>query len=188
LKYGDSDKDFIFRTSNGHVWTNLADRNRILVSGYESKLQTEARSRLSPEQQALMGCLYVCTIFPNFALVSYPGFITIRVWQPRGPAESEICSWGLVPTDAPEEYKDRSRRTLAHTFSPAGIFEQDDVEIWEEVSAGLAGPQRKKYALPHKIGGEQEHKNPFASGNRYSIPSEDPTFGFYLAWLKLMNC
>jgi hypothetical protein len=76
---------------------------------------------------------------------------------------------------------------LAQTFSPSGIFEQDDVEIWEEVSAGVAGPQRKKYPLPHKIGRDEESKNPFTTGIRSAIPSEDSTFSFHLVWLKLMN-
>jgi 3-phenylpropionate/trans-cinnamate dioxygenase alpha subunit len=187
INYGDSEKDFIFRTPNGHTWTNLADRNRMLLSEYEAKLRDEARSRLTPEQHELTGCLYIGTIFPNFALVSYPGFITIRVWQPHGPTETEICSWGLVPSDAPEEFKARSRYMLAQTFSPSGIFEQDDVEIWEEVSAGVAGPQRKKYPLPHKIGRDEESKNPFTTGIRSAIPSEDSTFSFHLVWLKLMN-
>jgi hypothetical protein len=42
----------------------------------------------------------------------------------------EVITWLLVEKDAPEEWKKRSRESFILTFSPSGIFEQDDTEVF----------------------------------------------------------
>ena len=38
------------------------------------------------------------------------------------------------------------------TFGPGGIFDQDDMENWEECTAAARGPAAKRYTLHHKMG------------------------------------
>jgi len=83
---------------------------------------------------------HVGTIFPNFSFLHTgltdsldrpPGaFLSIRVWQPRGPQKTEIWNWILAPKEASPEYKRRAYRLGMSSFSPSGSFEQDDVTIW----------------------------------------------------------
>jgi phenylpropionate dioxygenase-like ring-hydroxylating dioxygenase large terminal subunit len=58
------------------------------------------------------------TVFPNFSFlhlgvsdsVDRPpaGFLTMRVWQPKGPGKMEVWNWILAPKEASEEYKRRA--------------------------------------------------------------------------------
>ena len=75
-------------------------------------------------------------VFPNFMLL---GNQTFRVTHPRGVNEMEIWSWAFVPKDAPEEVRDSIRLDVTRTFSPGGMFEQDDAENWEEMQHILRG-------------------------------------------------
>ena len=67
-------------------------------------------------------------IFPNFMLL---GNGTFRVTHPRGTDEMEIWAWTFVPREAPDEVKEAVRLDVLRTFSPSGMFEQDDAENWE---------------------------------------------------------
>jgi phenylpropionate dioxygenase-like ring-hydroxylating dioxygenase large terminal subunit len=93
---------------------------------------------------ARRGIVHDGTVFPNFSFlhlgvtdsVDKPpaGFLTIRVWQPRGPSRTEIWSWFLVPKDAPGAYKQRAYEVGMSSFGPSGSFEQDDVAIWPSIA------------------------------------------------------
>lgn len=75
-------------------------------------------------------------VFPNFMLL---GNQTFRVTHPRGVNEMEIWSWAFAPKGATEEVKDAIRMDVMRTFSPGGMFEQDDAENWEEMQRILRG-------------------------------------------------
>jgi len=53
----------------------------------------------------------------------------VRLWQPRGPKRLEVWSWGLAERGAPPAVAEFSRKMQILTFSPSGIFEQDDGEM-----------------------------------------------------------
>lgn len=75
-------------------------------------------------------------IFPNFMFLMNG---TFRVTHPRGPGEMEIWAWTMVPTVAPPEVKEEIRVQVLRSFSPGGMFEQDDAENWLEVQQILRG-------------------------------------------------
>jgi phenylpropionate dioxygenase-like ring-hydroxylating dioxygenase large terminal subunit len=77
------------------------------------------------------------TIFPNFSFLG--GSRTMRVWHPRGPHQIEVWAWVNVPREAPQEVKEQMRRFSLRTFNPAGLFEQDDGENWNEIQKVLKG-------------------------------------------------
>ena len=107
----------------------------------------EVRRHFDPElldegQYALAeeSLLHNGTLFPNFSFLHIglsdetgkepTGFMTIRLWMPKGPRQMEIISWVMAPREASEEYKRKAYKVGMSTFSPAGSFEQDDVSVW----------------------------------------------------------
>lgn len=84
------------------------------------------------------------TLFPNFSFLhigatdakerASAGFLSIRVWQPKGPGKTEIWNWILAPKEASDGYKRRAYQVGMSTFGPSGSFEQDDVAVWPGVA------------------------------------------------------
>jgi 3-phenylpropionate/trans-cinnamate dioxygenase alpha subunit len=102
------------------------------VNDYFRSVQPEADERLGPVKSRVKGA--TLTVFPTFSILG--SVFTIRVAHPRGPQESEIWSWVLVDRDAPAAVKDYIRSYYTLTFGPAGTFEADDGENWEQVTEG----------------------------------------------------
>ncbi|WP_217544833.1 aromatic ring-hydroxylating dioxygenase subunit alpha [Streptomyces sp. GbtcB6] len=125
------------------------------------------------------------TVFPNFSFLI--GTNTIRVWHPRGPNEIEVWAWTLVDADAPEEAKDGWRVGALRTFSPAGIFEQDDGENWSEIQLVLRGHQARKTALNVTMGVGHSSRRDDLPGRIANVFSEEAARGFYRYWLELMT-
>lgn len=73
------------------------------------------------------------TIFPNMSVhwLTY----TIRVWHPRGPNKMEIWSWSIFDKAAPPKIKEIALDASLFRFSPSGVFEQDDMDNWAQVSS-----------------------------------------------------
>jgi phenylpropionate dioxygenase-like ring-hydroxylating dioxygenase large terminal subunit len=87
----------------------------------------------------------VGTVFPNFSFLMMPltpapktlaptGFMTVRMWQPKGPNQIDIWSWYLVWEGTSEEWAELSYRAGLGTFSSSGLFEQDDSVPWQSVA------------------------------------------------------
>lgn len=84
------------------------------------------------------------TLFPNFSFLHIAAtdsldrpdatFLTLRVWQPKGPDKMEIWNWILAPKEASAEYKRRAYQVGMSSFGPAGSFEADDVAVWPGVT------------------------------------------------------
>jgi len=133
---------------DGHaISIRIAPQNAECFFGYPPDIvDLFAPDRLSREQFdfARRSLIHDGTLFPNFSYLHFgltdsldrapAGFLTIRVWQPRGPDRTEIWSWILAPKEAPAEYKRRAYRVGMSSFSPSGSFEQDDVAVWPGIS------------------------------------------------------
>ncbi|MBM3485353.1 MAG: Rieske 2Fe-2S domain-containing protein [Alphaproteobacteria bacterium] len=111
---------------------------------------------LKPEQLALLKNLRVIvgTVFPNLSLIESqvsPGekAVTIRLWIPTSGSEMEILSWILAEREASAAYKARVLKKGFHNFGAAGVFEQDDLELW--VSATEAGHGRVALQVPYNF-------------------------------------
>ena len=89
-------------------------------------------------------------IFPNFELL---GNQTFRVIHPRGPREMEVWSWTFVPKAASDEVKNDIRLDIMRTFSPGGMFEQDDAENWEEAQRILRGYKARQMGFNYQMRG-----------------------------------
>jgi phenylpropionate dioxygenase-like ring-hydroxylating dioxygenase large terminal subunit len=125
------------------------------------------------------------TIFPNFSFLT--GVKTMRVWHPRGPGEMEVWAWVLVDKDAPPEVKEAHRVGVSRTFSPAGIFEQDDGENWAEIQRILSGSQARRGRLNVQMGKGHEFEDPEYPGRINRVYSETAARSFYAHWLRLLS-
>lgn len=186
LKFGADDRDFVVAFPHGHGVLNLGPRNRILMSRFQRELIESCREDLSERQGQLLGCLYIATIFPNFSLVGYPGFLSIRCWQPIDVDTTQIWSWGIAPRDAPQNAKDNSRRQGLRYFSPAGTLEQDDVEIWEDCYRGVIAPYRSEFPLVYPFVQNEKPALDGLPGMVSAIPSEHSNFRFYDRWQQVV--
>jgi phenylpropionate dioxygenase-like ring-hydroxylating dioxygenase large terminal subunit len=145
-------------------------------------------------------------IYPNFAHLHLPltpdaahippiPVKTIRVFQPKGPDRMEILSWCLVWKDMPDDFKELSHRVLMATFSPAGIFEQDDVIPWNSITraAGSTFARLNSPMLSYRqgfngIGRSKQVTDWVGPGECYSPRFEEGNQrDFYARWLRDMT-
>lgn len=132
------------------------------------------RELISPEglsaaqyELARQSLSFVGYVFPTFGFLHFGDttdapdeppapFFTIRKWRPLGPGRIELWSWGLVPREAPEAFKQRMYKMYTSNFGPTGNFEQDDVGIWEGITdvAGAQMTRRHDLQLNYRMGME----------------------------------
>jgi len=112
--------------------------------GYPDAVTENLDPDLSDAQRELLGrsVFHNGTIFPNMSYIhgvqsaGWGGpWVSIRVWQPRGPGKTEVINWWLVPTEVAddEEFKAESHRGW-ESLSPGGAFEADDLVVWSGIS------------------------------------------------------
>ncbi len=134
--------------------------------GYPPEMIERMRRRWSPAQQALVADAgfipSAATVFPNLSLVhNWPHveeegprvpFISLRLWQPLGPTETEVYSWFAVDGDAPEAFKLQSYKAYLTCFGSSGMLEQDDVENWTSITAVAKGHLAAQVSLDSTMG------------------------------------
>jgi phenylpropionate dioxygenase-like ring-hydroxylating dioxygenase large terminal subunit len=151
---------------------------------YEKEIAPETTKRLGPRIGRVKPI--VSTIFPNFSMLRASAR-TLRVWHPRGPDRTEVWSWIYVDKAAPLEVKEAFRLAGMRSFSPAGTFEQDDMDNWQGCTQTGRGVVARRYPLSYEMGiGHErfdEELGALASDYRYS---ESNHRGFYRRWAQLM--
>jgi phenylpropionate dioxygenase-like ring-hydroxylating dioxygenase large terminal subunit len=121
------------------------------------------------------------SLFPN-------GILGFRLAHPRGPLRTEFWHFVLVEKDAPEVIKDVIRIGSQANNGAAGLFEQDDVDNWRQVTeasrsrVGRQVPQDLSMGLGH-AGPHPDY--PGLVSDRYI--SENNQRLFYLRWQEFMN-
>lgn len=86
-------------------------------------------------------------IFPNLWITLSGLQMCLRL--PRGPSQTELWWFTLVPRAAPPALRQRMIRTAAHLFGPAGLLEQDDGENWSQSTRSARGLASR--ALGHHL-------------------------------------
>ena len=125
------------------------------------------------------------TVFPTLSFL--PGINTLRVWHPRGPDEIEIWAWTLVDKTAPAEVKEAYRLAVLRTFSPGGVFEQDDGENWNEIQKVLRGHQARRQPFNVQMGlGRETLEHADFPGEINWVYSEGAARGLYRRWAQFM--
>lgn len=124
------------------------------------------------------------TIFPTCSFL--PGINTLRVWHPRGPNEIEVWALAVVDADAPQAVKDQWGQGITRTFSPGGMFEQDDGENWIEVQRVLRGTMSRRQPFNLQMGLGNEQSDARFPGKLSYVFSEAAARGFYTRWARMM--
>ncbi|MGE0748936.1 MAG: Rieske 2Fe-2S domain-containing protein [Rhodospirillales bacterium] len=152
---------------------------------------------LSPSQIGLLRHLRVLVgnVFPNLSFIeSQAGpsekAVIMRLWHPVSGSEMEILSWILAEREASADYKARVLRKGFHNFGAAGVFEQDDLELWTSATeAGMSQvaldvPYSFHTALPCLAAPEYSNKWP---GKLYRpVDTEAAQFEFMRYWDEMM--
>jgi phenylpropionate dioxygenase-like ring-hydroxylating dioxygenase large terminal subunit len=151
------------------------------------------RWRTDPVVQAKLGPLRSTVnranmlVFPNLFVNSGSREFMLR--NPLGPGKMEIWKTTLVDKNAPPEAQRAQVRASNRHFGPAGMFEQDDGENWDQSTAGARGIVAQRYPLNYSMGigrGEVVHDD--ASPPRVdTLTNEHAQLWMYRCWAEYMG-
>ncbi|RLA12998.1 MAG: aromatic ring-hydroxylating dioxygenase subunit alpha [Gammaproteobacteria bacterium] len=175
-----------FTAPNGHGtgWFNggmpLMDET---ILKWHQSTETEVSARLGADRFAIAGH---ANIFPTFMMLSN---YTFRVTHPRGPDEMEIWAWSMAPKNAAAEVKEAIRLDLLRTFSPAGMFEQDDAVNWEEEQRIMRGHMARKKPLVYQqmLGRARYDADGLPGKTVPHVYAEEAARGMYQHYADLMS-
>ncbi|PGS50939.1 aromatic ring-hydroxylating dioxygenase subunit alpha [Bacillus sp. AFS041924] len=192
-----SKRGFQIHTENGHG-LNLGTPNPDFA--FPEELKDEYKSNLSEEQYEVLSNLknMIGNAFPNMSfLISHTKIkgelisnTSIRMWRPISHNKMEVIAWLLVEKNASQEWKNRSRDSFILTFSPSGIFEQDDTEVFTDITEAAQGtmPFQKNLTYNYTMGLHREPVDFIGPGVVYDDKfTEASQRNFYKYWLELMT-
>ena len=140
------------------------------------------RSSGGSARSARAGCSSATTrIFPN-------GILGFRLALPRGPLKTEFWHFVLLDRDAPEELKRAIRIGSQANNGAAGMFEQDDVDNWRQVTEASTSRLGRRLPAGSVDGPGPRGPHPDYPGlvsERYI--SENNQRLFYQRWEEFMN-
>lgn len=196
-----AENSFQVVTDQGHGCTLTYLAPGLPADAYQThaaELQPLYDKVVDAEQLQLMKNLRVIvgTIFPNLSFIETQvgpaqKAVIIRQWQPVSGTEMEVLSWVLAEKEASAEYKAAVLRKGFHNFGAAGVFEQDDLELWASATNASNNPIAKQFpysfhtALPYINSPEQTHKWP---GRAYKpADTEVAQLEFMRQWQRAMT-
>jgi len=202
-------KSFAMPTNQGHTAAlkqRLAGSKGDPYLALPQELWPEIESHLAEDQLKIAKSLatVVGNVFPNMSLLNTVvvpppewggpegrsiSFLTVRQWQPKRSDRMEIWTWFFVDKNAPQWWKQVSQETYLRSFGMAGVFEQDDMENWVEITQALRGPIAGRLLLQYRMGLEATPAKDWpGSGVVYSLSSlsELNERVFYRHWQKLL--
>jgi phenylpropionate dioxygenase-like ring-hydroxylating dioxygenase large terminal subunit len=144
------------------------------------------------EIEGRLGTLRACKISPSAGTV-FPNLSvhwltrTIRVWQPRGPDKMEIWSWAIVDKAAPPRIKDVMRFVSQYRFSPSGVFEQDDMDNWVQVTGAAKSVIGRRFPANYQMSGNEPPVEIDLPGRVRSRFSDNNQLSFYMHWARLLQ-
>ena len=86
-----------------------------------------------------------------------------------------------------EELRNLVRKVYLQQFGPAGIFEQDDAEAWNQCTESSRGRVCRRYPLNYQMGTGHEENHPQMPGRFGTAYSEINQRDFYRRWAQLMH-
>jgi 3-phenylpropionate/trans-cinnamate dioxygenase subunit alpha len=125
------------------------------------------------------------TVFPNLSVHWLTR--TIRVWHPRGPDKMEIWSWAIVDKAAPPEIKNTMRFVSQYRFSPAGVFEQDDMDNWIQVTRAAGSVIGRRFPANYQMNLSEPATEAALRGRLTSRWSDANQLSLYMHWAKMLE-
>jgi phthalate 3,4-dioxygenase alpha subunit len=146
--------------------TGAGFRENIASIGYPDEMIDRMEQTWDPQHQAMVGeagfmpsaatTATNLSFVHNWPIVNDEGlvvpFISVRLWQPVSPTETEVFSWFAVDRNAPEWYKAASYKAYLMCFGSSGMFEQDDVENWTSITQMARGQMAERLNLNSRMG------------------------------------
>lgn len=152
------------------------------VLEFDRQTASEVEERLGKVRASMAAT--VGLVYPNFGWIVVGGQNTFRVYQPRGPHQTELHSYCFVPAKAPQAVKDAMRKQLVQEMGPAGTFEMDDGTNW--TSIGQSNRTRltsnDRHDLSMGFGHEYEGHPDFPARILTDGPSDVCHRAFYGRW------
>jgi phenylpropionate dioxygenase-like ring-hydroxylating dioxygenase large terminal subunit len=176
-----------------------------VIFGYPDDLLEGARAQDLPDAVPFRAASSVIhgTLFPNMPLITtapvqfgtdatgQTAFTQVRVLTPVDQHTHEVTYWTLVPTDAPEEWKQRSYLYSIRQHGASSFFEADDLENFRRIDAGLGLVASEGVPLNYDLGvGMPEAGDPPFAGPCTVLSqdfSEANQRNFYRRYLELLN-
>lgn len=189
---------YCIHTGNGHSIGSEqggAQQGHAVPTEYES-FMADMRAQLVArygEKAAAFVPVGVGTIFPNMSFMDTARFRTVRVWHPRGVDKIEVHSCLLVDKALPEELKHEVRRRYSLAFGPAGIFEQDDGDVWQSIQDAMRGHVGRQGRLSYEMGVGREtptaerYGPPFVGSTSDMLMTEANQRAYYRQWAHMMS-
>jgi nitrite reductase/ring-hydroxylating ferredoxin subunit len=148
--------------------------------------------RQDPEVQQRLGPLRAkvnrsnMNVFPNLFVNSGSRQLLLR--NPLGPTRTEMWITTLVDKNAPPELRRALVRASNRHFGPAGMFEQEDGENWDQSTFGARGRVARRYPLNYTMAlGRDEVVADELSPPRIDVlTNEHCQLWFYRCWAELM--
>jgi hypothetical protein len=175
---------------NGHGFITIppehsADPPVAEIQAYEQAIAPEVRKRLGDRFDHVFPI--VGNVFPNFGLLRAVAR-SFRVWHPFGPDKIELWSWTYVDKAAPPEVKEAMRLAVVRSFSPSGIYEQDDMDNWQECTRTSRGVVSRRYPMNYQMGLGHEGFDHKAMGWASDYRSSESNHRqFFKHWQRLMS-
>lgn len=188
---------------NGHVLhlTPGAPIDAYRSMGLPHELRAKFADHLDPDQVEMANDVAYSagTVWPNFHWLQLMSsgtqgkpdvpFLNFRLEVPITETRTRMWSWLAVDRDASPEFRKESYETYVRTFGPAGVYDQDDMENWEDCTRASLGPAAKQYTLHHRMGLNRE---PLADwpgpGTAYPDSYGEMTQrSWYAQWLSYMT-
>jgi phenylpropionate dioxygenase-like ring-hydroxylating dioxygenase large terminal subunit len=175
---------------NGHILicvgpSDFGEPHMPELTAYERRIRPEVEKRLGPRARLINPI--VGTMFPNFSLLRSTSH-TFRVWHPRGPDKTEVWSWVFVDKAAPAPVREATRLAGIRGFSPAGTFEQDDMDNWQQCTQTCRGVVSRRLTVNTQMGlGHERFDEGLKAWASDFRMSESNHRQFYGRWAQLMK-
>lgn len=188
---------------NGHIlhFVPGAPEDAYQGLGLPKELWPQFAQHLQPAQARIAAThgYSAGTMWPNFHWLQLVtagdmqappvGILNLRLEIPLTPTRTRMYSWFAIDKCAAPEYRKLSYETYVRTFGPAGIFDQDDMENWEECTAAQRGPAAQRHSLHHRMGLNRK-PDPAWPGPGIGYPDsygEMTHREWYAEWLRWMT-
>jgi phenylpropionate dioxygenase-like ring-hydroxylating dioxygenase large terminal subunit len=155
------------------------------IEHYVREHAREIENRLGPARCRIMSPI-AGTLFPNLSIhwLAY----TIRLWQPRGPTRMEVWSWAVVDRAAALEMREKIRFASIYRFSPTGVFEQDDMDNWVQVTGAARSVIAKRVPANYQMNLSQKlWQHPELKGWIGTIWSDSNQLDLFWRWATLLD-
>ncbi len=163
-----ADRSIQIITDGGHGCTLSylsAGMNDEAYQTHDPGLSEIYAKMLKPDQLRVLHHLRVAVgnIFPNLSFIETQAGVgekalIIRQWHPVSGSEMEILSWVLAEKESSDTYKANVLSSGFHNFGVAGVFEQDDMELWVSATSAADNAIARQYPYSFHTGLPQLNK------------------------------